>query len=74
MKLRILSFLAAVRDASGAEIADALGATRPAVGMSLLRLTRGGLVERTFDPDRACHFYALTARGVARLNFLQRRA
>ena len=73
MKIQILSYLAAVTDASAAEMAEALGATLPAAGMSLLRLNRGGLVERTFDPDRGCHYYALTARGIARLSFLQRR-
>ncbi len=74
MKVRILSYLETVTDASAGEVADALGASRPAAGMSLLRLNRSGLVERTFDPDRGCHYYALTARGIARLSFLQRRA
>ena len=74
MKLNILSYLATVTDAPAKEIAQACGASLPAASMSLLRLNRGGLVERTFDPDRGCHYYALTRRGVARLTFLRRGA
>ncbi len=73
MKQRVLSFLSTVADASAAEIGDALGASRLGVGMIVLRLTRVGLLARTFDPRRGCHYYSLTQRGLARLRFLQRR-
>ena len=74
MKLKILAYLATVTDATAADVADALGATLPAAGMALLRLNRSGLVQRAFDPSRGSHYYALTPRGVARLNYLQRGA
>ena len=74
MKIRILSYLDGITDASAAEVAEALGTTLPATGMSLLRLNRAGLVARAWDPHRGCHFYSLTPRGTARLTFLQRGA
>ncbi len=74
MKIKILSYLDGVTDASAAEVAEALGATLPATGMSLLRLNRAGLVARAWDPNRGCHYYSLSPRGMARLKFLQRGA
>ena len=74
MKITVLRYLAAATDATAAEVAEALGASMAAAGMSLLRLCRGGLVQRAFDPERRCHYYSITPRGAARLNFLERGA
>lgn len=72
-KSRILRYLVTVRDASATDVAVTLRLSLPAAGMALLRLTRSGLVAKTFDEERRCLFYALTPKGQARLKFLERR-
>lgn len=73
-KGNIMHFLSRVPDAPAADVAAGLGVSLPAAGMALLRLTRGGLVCRTFDPHTQCYYYALTDKGRARLQFLQQEA
>ncbi len=73
MKVKILAYLAGVTDATAADVAEVLGATMPTAGMALLRLVRGGLASRAWDPGRRAYFYAVTSRGQARLNFLSAR-
>ena len=70
-KADILHFLSRVLDASAADVAASLGVSLPAAGMTLLRLVRGGLACRTFDPDAQWYSYALTAKGRARLDFFE---
>ncbi len=70
----ILHYLCRVPDASAADVGASLGLSLPAAGMALLRLTRAGLVCRTFDPHTQCYYYALTDKGRARLQFLQQEA
>ena len=70
-KLAILKLLARVSDASAADIAAGLGLTLPAAGMALLRLTRNGLIARTYDAEQDRLFYSLTPKGAARLRVLE---
>ncbi len=72
-KSQILQYLARVSEASAADVAADFGVSLPAAGMILLRLARSGLVERVLDPQRRCLFYALTPKGLARLEFFERR-
>lgn len=67
----ILHYLSRVPDASAVDVAASLGLSLPAAGIALLRLTRGGLLGRTFDPQAQCYSYALTDKGRARLAFFE---
>ncbi len=71
-KLDMIDYLSQVPDASTADVAASLGLSLPAAGMGLLRLVRSGLAGRTFDLHDQCYYYALTGKGRARLQFLQR--
>jgi DNA-binding MarR family transcriptional regulator len=70
-KADILHVLSGVPDASAADVAASLGVSLPAAGMTLLRLARGGLACRTFDPHAQWYSYALTEKGRARLDFFE---
>ena len=70
-KLAILKLLARVSDAAAADIAAALSLTLPAAGMALLRLTRNGLIARTYDTKQNRLFYSLTPKGATRLRVLE---
>lgn len=70
-KREYLAYLARVHEACAADLQGALHVSLPTAGMALLRLTRSGLVSRTFDTCRQCHFYAITPKGLARLAFLE---
>jgi len=67
----VLHSLSQVSDASAPDVGAGLGLSLPAAGMALLRLTRSGLVRRTFDPQAQCYTYALTDKGRARLAFFE---
>jgi len=71
-RLAVLAYLAYGSDASAADLADALGLSLPAAGMHLLRLTRSGLVHRTFDHREDRYFHSISAKGLARLRFLKK--
>lgn len=71
-KQDLLNILARQADLDAASIAHALGCTRAAAGMLLLRLTRHGLIQRAFDPDDRVFFYSLTKKGRDRLAYLTR--
>lgn len=68
-RVRLLRYLARVPDACAGELADALRRSVPCVGMALLRLSRNGLIARTFDPRAGRHFYSITVKGRQRLRF-----
>jgi DNA-binding MarR family transcriptional regulator len=70
-KLAILRLLARVSDTSAADIATGLGINLPATGMALLRLTRNGLIARTYDAKQNRLFYSLTPKGATRLRVLE---
>jgi DNA-binding MarR family transcriptional regulator len=72
-KLVLLRYLAQVSDASAADVAAALDIAVPAASMGLLRLVRGGLAGRAWDPQHRTYFYAITPRGQARVNFFAAR-
>ncbi len=71
-RLAILAYLAHGSDASAMDLADALGFSLPAAGMHLLRLTRSGLVHRTFDHREGRYFHSISTKGLARLRFLRK--
>jgi DNA-binding MarR family transcriptional regulator len=68
-KQDLLNMLARQGDLDAASVAHELGCTRAAAGMLLLRLSRHGLVQRTFDPEDLVYFYNVTAKGRARLAY-----
>ncbi len=67
----IMHYLSQVSDTSAVDVGASLGLSLPAAGMALLRLTRSGLLCRTWDPQAQCYTYALTAKGYARLAFFE---
>ena len=72
-KQDVLEHLVGIGRADAREIADAFRMPYPAAAMALLRLLRQGLVARYRDEDEALYWYELTAKGAARLLYLQRR-
>ncbi len=70
----VMHYLSQVSDASATDVGASLGLSLPAAGMALLRLTRSGLVRRTFDPQAQWYTYALTDKGDARLAFFEAEA
>lgn len=72
-KLAMLDYLTRVPDAPAAEVASALHLTLPAASMALLRLVRSGLATRAWDRARQTHFYSITTRGRARVEFFAAR-
>ena len=73
LRIEVLRYLLEVSDAPAAELARALGRSRPAIGMTVLRMLRIGLVTRIVDERDFRYYYALTAKGRARLEYLERR-
>lgn len=69
-KLAILNLLEETPDLDAATVAERLGCSLEAAGMSLVRLMRQGLLRREFDPDDGVFFYSLTAKGRARRSYL----
>lgn len=72
-KLELLNLLEHTADLDAAAVADRLGCSVEAAGMSLLRLFRQGLLRREFDPDDGVFFYNLTSKGRARQRYLSGR-
>jgi DNA-binding MarR family transcriptional regulator len=70
-RLAILDHLSRVPDACAEDLGKTLGLTMAAAGMQLLRLTRAGLVTRSFDAQDGCYFHALTPKGRQRLAYLR---
>lgn len=68
-KLAMLEYLARVPDAPAADVAATLHLALPAASMALLRLVRSGLATRAWDRDHHAHFYSITTRGRARVEF-----
>jgi len=68
-KLAMLEYLTRVPDAPAADVAGALHLALPAASMALLRLVRSGLATRAWDCARHAHFYSITTRGRARVEF-----
>jgi predicted ArsR family transcriptional regulator len=69
-KRQLLTYLDEVRHADAEQVAEELDIGYSAAAMALLRLTRQGLAERRVDPDRGTYWYRLSARGRARLEYL----
>jgi DNA-binding MarR family transcriptional regulator len=72
-KQDVLQHLARVGRVDAIELAEAFGMPYPAAAMMLLRLLRQGLVARYRDDDPPLYWYELTANGLARLRYFQRR-
>ncbi len=72
-KLAVLRYLIQMSDASAPDVAAALHIAVPAASMRLLRLVRGGLAGRAWDPEHRAYFYTITPRGQARVNFFAAR-
>ena len=70
-KVELLAFLSERAQADAFEVAQAFGESYPSAAMALLRALRQGLVERLEDPDSGSYWYRLSARGQARLVYLQ---
>jgi DNA-binding MarR family transcriptional regulator len=70
-KLALLRFLNARTQVDGFELAQAFGESYPSAAMALLRASRQGLVERFQDAHTRVYWYRLSARGHARLVYLQ---
>ena len=68
-KQALLKILVLHEDLDAASVAHELVCTRAAAGMLLVRLSRYGLIQRTFDPEDRVYFYSLTAKGRARLAY-----
>ena len=68
-KHALVGLLACQPDLDARSVAHELGCTHAAAGMLVLRLTRHGLIQRTFDPEDRVYFYSLTAKGRARLAY-----
>jgi DNA-binding MarR family transcriptional regulator len=69
-KRQLLAYLDEARHADAEQVAEQLEMDYSAASMGLLRLTRHGLVERRLDPDRGTYWYRLSAKGRARLEYL----
>ena len=69
-KLAFLKELDRFERPDAREIAVALEVAYPAAAMALLRLVRQGLVGRYRDPESGLYWYELTAKGEARLDYL----
>jgi predicted ArsR family transcriptional regulator len=69
-KRELLSLLNEFGHADAEQVAEELAMDYAAAAMGLLRLTRQGLVERRLDPDRGTYWYRLSAKGRARLEYL----
>jgi DNA-binding MarR family transcriptional regulator len=72
-KQDVLEQLVRVGRADAFEVAEAFRMPYPATAMMLLRLLRQGLVARYRDESEPLYWYELTAKGAARLRYLQRR-
>lgn len=68
-KQALLRLLACQPDLDARSVGHALQCSPEAAGMLLLRLSRHGLIQRTFDPEDRVYFYNLTAKGRARLAY-----
>src|SRR5207245_625613 len=73
-KVEILRHLVQVPDAPASELASALAASLPAMGMGLLRLVRSGLASRALDVNRGVYYYSITPKGRARVQYLSSRS
>ena len=69
-KLILLRALDRIDKPDAHDVADALGVSYPAAAMALLRLVRQGLAARYREPETGLYWYELTAKGEARLDFL----
>lgn len=69
-KLGLLKELEQYNRLDAQEMAFRLGVTYSAAAMGLLRLVRQGLVARYRDPESDLYWYELTAKGEARLDYL----
>jgi len=69
-KLIFLRALDRIGQPDSHDVADALGVSYPAAAMALLRLVRQGLAARYREPETDVYWYELTAKGEARLDFL----
>ena len=69
-KLAFLRELDRYEQPDARETAVALGVSYSAAAMALLRLTRQGLAARYRDPESGLYWYELTAKGEARLDYL----
>ena len=69
-KLAFLKELDRLERPDAREIAVGLGVSYSAAAMALLRLVRQGLVSRYRDPESGLYWYELTAKGEARLDYL----
>ena len=70
-KLALLRFLKDRAQVDGSELAQAFGESYASAAMALLRASRQSLVERFQDPHSGVYWYRLSARGYARLVYLQ---
>jgi hypothetical protein len=66
----LLEYLAEVGQADAEEVAQGLGLSPAAAGMSVLRATRQGILLRLQDIDGR-FFYQLSLKGQARLRYLR---
>ena len=73
LRIEVLRYLREVPDALTTELARALGRSQPAIGMSVLRMLRVGLVTRAVDERDLRYYYTLTSKGRARLEYFERR-
>ena len=69
-KLSLLRELDRHAQPDARDMAVALGVSYSAAAMALLRLVRQGLVARFRDPESVLYWYELTAKGEARLEYL----
>jgi hypothetical protein len=69
-KVELLDLLGANENLCADRVADLLSVERPAASMALLRLARQGLAGRWVDVSDGRVRYAISERGLARLDYL----
>jgi len=69
-KLAFLKELDRFERPDARELAVGLGISYSAAAMALLRLVRQGLASRYRDPESGLYWYELTAKGEARLDYV----